>query len=77
MTEMYSKRMSSLSIERSSWLARIASRILRWMDRSLPFSVVFFTSCWVIVDPPWLTPRLRRSATSARIVPRTSTPPWE
>jgi hypothetical protein len=77
MTEMYSKRISSLSNERSSWLARMASRILRWIDRSLPFSVVFLTSCCVIVEPPWLTPRLRRSATSARRVPRTSTPPWE
>ena len=49
---------------------------VRVIERSLPVTV-FFTSCWVIVDPPWAVARWRRSATKARMVPRTSTPPCE
>ena len=60
---------------RSSWTARLASFSFREMDRSLP-TIVSFTSCWVMVEPPWETPPASVLALRARATERALTPLW-
>jgi hypothetical protein len=52
-----------------------ASFTLRSMVRSL-FRKRFFANCWVIDEPPCLTPPACAFVISARAVPATSMPKW-
>ena len=60
---------------RSSFTEITASLSFRQMDRSRP-TYVFFTYCWVMVEPPCTALRLRMSAHVARASPMGSTPEW-
>ena len=53
----------------------MASRIFRTKLRSF-VRYVFFTYCWVIVEPPWRISRLLMSAQAARTIPSGSIPLW-
>ena len=57
----------------SSWIARLASFTLRVMVCSSP-TRLSFTSCWVMVEPPWETPPASLLACSARRIERALTP---
>ena len=59
----------------SSWIARLASFTFRVMVCSLPTSESF-TSCWVIVEPPWEMPPASELARTARSTDFALTPSW-
>ena len=61
----YCSRISRFEYLLFSRWARTSSFAFRWRSRLFP-RIRFFTSCCVIVDPPWLISPLVRFSTNAR-----------
>ena len=59
----------------SSWMARLASFTFRDRVFSEPTSDSF-TSCWVMVEPPWEIPPASELARTARSTDFALTPSW-
>jgi hypothetical protein len=50
-----------LELDRQEGLTDLAAQVLLAPTRE------FFTTCWVMVEPPWLAPPLSRLASTARM----------